>query len=132
MGRGFKLDLKDKLEELIERRNGGQGDGKIKQVKHSGRGWRVGESGWTEVGDRVPSPARVSAGYLGLGVRRAGAWADRTAGFALTPGGGRGRPELPAGYGGVWCPLLDPLKKLAASRSLLCAEPPLPKRLVRF
>lgn len=104
----------------------------MKQVKHSGRGRRGGESGWREVRDRVPSPAEVSAGYRAQGERRAGAGADRAAGFALTPGGGRGRQELPAWYRGVWCPLLDPLKKLAAPGSLLRAEPPLPKRLVRF
>lgn len=52
---------------------------------------------------------------LGWGVRagsrgeQEGAW-----GFALTPGGGRGRQALPAWYRGVWCPLLRPLKKLAA------------------
>ena len=38
MGQGFQLDLKDTLEELIERRNGGQENGKMRQVKHSERG----------------------------------------------------------------------------------------------
>lgn len=110
----------------------GAGDGLMEQVEYSGRAWRSRESAWAEVRDRIPSAAGVSAGSPPAGARRAGAWADSTAGFALTPGGGRGRQELPAWYGGVWCPLLDPLKKLAAPRSLLCAEPPLPKRLVRF
>ena len=72
-------------------------------------------------------------GAAGKGLHKAGARADRAAEFVLTPGGGgRGRQELPAWYRGVWCPLLDPLKKLAAPRSLLCAEPPPLKRLVRF
>lgn len=127
---GFQLGLKDEARrDYGEKGNGGQGR---EQVKSSGRGWRGGERGWRKVGSLVLSPAGVSAGCRGQGVHRAEAGADRTAGSALTPGGGgRGRQELPAWYRGVWCPLLDPLKKLAAPRSLLCAEPPLPKRLVR-
>lgn len=128
---GFQLGLKDEARrDYGEKGNGGQGR---EQVKSSGRGWRGGERGWRKVGSLVLSPAGVSAGCRGQGVHGAEAGADRTAGSALTPGGGgRGRQELPAWYRGVWCPLLDPLKKLAAPRSLLCAEPPLPKRLVRF
>lgn len=58
---------------------------------------------------------------LGWGVRvgsrreQEGTW-----GFALTPGGGRGRQALPAWYRGVWCPLLRPLKKLAALEFSVC------------
>lgn len=78
------------------------------------------------------SPAGVSAGYRGHSARWAGAGAAGAAGFALTPGGGRGRQALPAWYAGVWCPLLHSLKKLAAPRSLLSAEPLLQKWLVQF
>ena len=80
-----------------------------------------------------PLPCRGLRGIQPIGSELGWGRVERAAGFALTPGGGgRGRQELPAWYRGVWCPLPDPLKKLAEPRSLLCAEPPLRNRLVRF
>lgn len=108
-----------------------KGHGCILRINWKGRGKRgegartengAGGAGGTEVerpregGDR-PLPGSPGAG------RRAGA--------ALTPGGRR-EAALRAWYRGVWCPLREPLKKLAARRSFLCAKPSLWTRLVRF
>lgn len=71
-----------------------------------GRWWPGREKGYRAGGTRTPR-----LGSRGRERRGAG---GRARGFALTPGGGRGRQALPAWYRGVWCPLLRPLKKLAA------------------
>lgn len=65
---------------------------------------------------RTPAPGLGSQGRPGA----AGSKRARARGFALTPGGGRGRQALPAWYRGVWCPLLRPLKKLAVLEFSVC------------